>query len=132
MIRAPAESMNQKMGSSSRSATSVIRMIFSTVRAPQDPAFTPGSLATDQRRPTVDQTAARNHAVRRQVSRQRVRQLTVLDERAVVEQQGDPLPNEELVLARQLCGGPVARDDGPISRGRSGDTGRFVSAATAD
>ena len=46
MIRAPAESMNQKIGSSSRSATSVIRMIFSTVRAPQDPAFTLGSFAT--------------------------------------------------------------------------------------
>ena len=46
VIRAPAESMNQKIGSSSRSATSVIRMIFSTVRAPQEPAFTLGSLAT--------------------------------------------------------------------------------------
>ena len=38
--------MNQKIGSSSRSATSVIRMIFSTVRAPQEPALTAGSLAT--------------------------------------------------------------------------------------
>ena len=46
VIRAPAESMNQKIGNSSRSATSVIRMIFSTVRAPQEPALTLGSLAT--------------------------------------------------------------------------------------
>jgi hypothetical protein len=37
VIRAPAESISQKIGSSSRSATSVIRTIFSTVRAPQDP-----------------------------------------------------------------------------------------------
>ena len=46
MIRAPAESTNQKIGSSSRSAASVARMIFSTVRAPQEPALTVGSLAT--------------------------------------------------------------------------------------
>ena len=46
VIRAPAESMNQKIGSSSRSATSVIRMIFSTVRAPHEPALTVGSFAT--------------------------------------------------------------------------------------
>ena len=38
--------MNQKIGSSSRSAISVIRMIFSTVRAPHEPALTVGSLAT--------------------------------------------------------------------------------------
>ena len=46
VIRAPAESMNQKIGSSSASATSVILIIFSTVRAPHDPALTLGSLAT--------------------------------------------------------------------------------------
>ncbi len=46
MIRAPAESTNQKTGSSSRSAISVARTIFSTVRAPHEPAFTVGSLAT--------------------------------------------------------------------------------------
>ncbi len=46
MIRAPAESISQKTGSSSRSAASVARTIFSTVRAPHEPAFTVGSLAT--------------------------------------------------------------------------------------
>ncbi len=46
VIRAPAESTNQNTGSSSRRADSVARTIFSTVRAPHDPAFTVGSLAT--------------------------------------------------------------------------------------
>ena len=46
VIRAPAESISQKIGSSSDSARSVTRMIFSTVRAPHEPAFTVGSLAT--------------------------------------------------------------------------------------
>src|SRR5262245_30675617 len=45
-MRAPAESTSQKTGSSSRSARSVSRTIFSTVRAPHEPAFTVGSLAT--------------------------------------------------------------------------------------
>ena len=44
-MRAPAESTSQKTGSSSRSAVSVTRTIFSTVRAPHEPAFTVGSLA---------------------------------------------------------------------------------------
>jgi hypothetical protein len=43
--RAPAESTNQKTGSSCSSAYSVRRTIFSTVRAPHDPAFTVGSFA---------------------------------------------------------------------------------------
>ena len=46
VIRAPAESISQNTGSSSRSAVSVARMIFSTVRAPHEPALTVGSLAT--------------------------------------------------------------------------------------
>ena len=45
-MRAPAESTSQKMGSSLARATSVARTIFSTVRAPHEPAFTVGSLAT--------------------------------------------------------------------------------------
>ena len=46
VIRAPAESMNQKIGSSEASARSVTRIIFSTVRAPHEPALTLQSLAT--------------------------------------------------------------------------------------
>ena len=46
VMRAPAESTSQKTGSSSLSACSVSRTIFSTVRAPHEPAFTVGSLAT--------------------------------------------------------------------------------------
>ena len=45
-MRAPAESTSQKIGSSLARATSVARTIFSTVRAPHEPAFTVGSLAT--------------------------------------------------------------------------------------
>src|SRR5947209_17961588 len=48
VMRAPAESTSQKIGTSWRSAYSVRRTIFSTVRAPHDPAFTVGSLAITQ------------------------------------------------------------------------------------
>src|SRR5262245_31755738 len=44
--RAPAESTSQKIGTCSASAASEARTIFSTVRAPHDPALTIGSLAT--------------------------------------------------------------------------------------
>src|SRR5690606_545019 len=57
VMRAPAESTSQKTGSSWRSAYSVIRTIFSTVRAPQEPAFTVGSLATTHTgRPSIRPT----------------------------------------------------------------------------
>src|SRR5918995_609441 len=57
VIRAPAESTNQKTGSSCRSACSVSRTIFSTVRAPHEPAFTVGSLAmTHTGRPSTRPT----------------------------------------------------------------------------
>ena len=56
-MRAPAESTSQKTGSSWRSAYSVSRTIFSTVRAPHDPAFTVGSLAiTHTGRPSTRPT----------------------------------------------------------------------------
>src|SRR5919109_2406018 len=45
VMRAPAESTSQNTGSSWRSASSVSRTIFSTVRAPHEPALTVGSLA---------------------------------------------------------------------------------------
>src|SRR5438477_4970825 len=47
-MRAPAESTSQKIGSSWRRACSVSRTIFSTVRAPHEPALTVGSLAMTQ------------------------------------------------------------------------------------
>ena len=57
VMRAPAESTSQKTGSSWRSACSVSRTIFSTVRAPHDPAFTVGSLAmTHTGRPSTRPT----------------------------------------------------------------------------
>ena len=74
--------MNQKTGSSSRSAASVTRTIFSTVRAPHDPAFTVGSLATTStgRPSTVPRPVTTPSAG--QPGGQRVGELAVLDERA--------------------------------------------------
>ncbi len=46
MRRAPAESTSHTIRTCSASAASDARTIFSTVRAPHDPAFTIGSLAT--------------------------------------------------------------------------------------
>ena len=113
VIRAPAESMNQKIGSSSRSATSVIRMIFSTVRAPQEPALTVGSLATTSAgRPSTRPRPVTTPSAGRSVG-ERVGQLAVLDEGAVVEQQGDPVPDVELVRAR-----PAWRPPAPVGAER--------------
>jgi hypothetical protein len=54
VIRAPAESTSQTIGTPVRYAVSMIRMIFSTVRAPHDPALTVESLAiTHTERPST-------------------------------------------------------------------------------
>jgi hypothetical protein len=55
VIRAPAESTRYTIGIPLAYAFSMILMIFSTVRAPQDPAFTVESLAISAtaRPPTV-------------------------------------------------------------------------------
>ena len=56
-MRAPAESTRYTTGSSCRSACSVSRTIFSTVRAPHEPAFTVGSFAiTHTGRPSIRPT----------------------------------------------------------------------------
>jgi hypothetical protein len=53
-MRAPAESTSQISGISCRSAYSSMRMIFSTVRAPHEPALTVESLAiTATSRPPI-------------------------------------------------------------------------------
>ena len=109
MIRAPAESMSQKIGSSSDSARSVTRMIFSTVRAPHEPGLDGRVVGDDERRTSVDQTLAGDHAVGGQAGAECVGELTVLDEAAVVEQQRDSLAHVELVLRRQLRGRLVRR-----------------------
>ena len=57
VMRAPAESTSQNTGSSWRRAYSVSRTIFSTVRAPHEPALTVGSLAmTHTGRPSTRPT----------------------------------------------------------------------------
>ena len=54
VILAPAESTRYTIGTPVEYARSMILMIFSTVRAPQDPAFTVESLAIRQiRRPST-------------------------------------------------------------------------------
>ena len=96
MIRAPAESISQKTGSSSRSAISVARTIFSTVRAPQEPALTVGSLATTTAgRPSTRPRPVTTPSAGRPAS-QRVGVAAVLDERALVDEQRDPVAHIEL------------------------------------
>src|SRR3954466_6934281 len=118
-MRAPAESISQKTGSSSRSAASVARTIFSTVRAPHDPAFTVGAfrattppppppplqggvVGDDDRRPAVDGAAPRHDAVRGQAD-EGVGELTVLDERPLIDEQSDALAHRQLALPAHLA-----------------------------
>ena len=120
VMRAPAESTSQKMGRSWARAYSAMRIIFSTVRAPHEPAFTVGSLATTQTGrpsmvpvPVTTPSAGRSSALV-------VGQQGLLDERAGVEQQRQPVADEELALLLELgrVGLEVA-GQGPL--GRAGD-----------
>src|SRR6266704_745837 len=87
VMRAPAESTSQISGSSWRSAYSSIRMIFSTVRAPQEPAL------------TADRAHPGDHPVGRQVPGHGVGQQAVLDHGVgVVEQAAQALAHEQLAL----------------------------------
>src|SRR5918995_6637409 len=68
--RAPAESTSQNTGSSCRSACSVSRTIFSTVRAPHEPALTVGSLAmTHTGRPSTRPTPVTTPSAGRSAAR---------------------------------------------------------------
>src|SRR4029453_14383117 len=101
VMRAPAESTSQNTGSSWRSAYSVSRTIFSTVRAPHDPAFTVGSLAITHTgrpapRPAPDPAHAGHDPIGRQVHGLVVGQQGILGERPRVEQQRQAIPHEEL------------------------------------
>ena len=78
------------------------RTIFSTVRAPHEPALTVESLAiTHTGRPSMRPDTG-DDAVGGQVARDRVREQCVLDEGAVVEQQGQTVAHEQLVRRREL------------------------------
>ena len=79
------------------------RTIFSTVRAPHDPALTVGSLAITQTgRPSIRPDAG-DDTVGGQIVGDRVGEQRVLDERALVEQQREPVPHEQLVRVRELA-----------------------------
>jgi hypothetical protein len=75
----------------------MIRMIFSTVRAPHEPALTVESLAISATgRPSI--VASRHDSVSGQVRGSHVGEHAVLDERPLVDEQPHPLPGEELAL----------------------------------
>ena len=62
-----------------------------------------GVVGDDDRRPPVDRAAPGHHTVRGEPG-QGVRELAVLDEGALVDEQGDALTHRQLVLAGQLGG----------------------------
>ena len=105
--RAPAESTSHTIGTCSASAASDARTIFSTVRAPHEPAFTIGSLATTIGRHPVDGAPPGDDAVGRQPGGRGVGEHAVLDERARVEQQVDALAGGQLALAPELLQAPL-------------------------
>ncbi len=75
-------------------------------------------------RPAVDRADARDDAIRGQVvgRRERVREQAVLDERTLVEQQVEPVADEQLVLRRELV---ALESRGCLrARGRLGAGGR--------
>ena len=101
-MRAPAESTNQKTGSSSRSAISVARTIFSTVRAAPGAGLDGRVVGDDDRGATVDRATAGDHAVGRQPGLQGVGVAAVLDEGPLVEEQGDAVADVDLALRVEL------------------------------
>ena len=75
------------------------RTIFSTVRAPHEPAFTVGSLAiTHTGRPSIRPTPVTTPSAGRSPA-SALASSAVLDERVLVEQQREPVADEQLVLA---------------------------------
>ena len=112
--RAPAESTSQTIGTCSARAASVARTIFSTVRAPHDPALTIGSLATTTAGIASIVPRPGDDAVGRQPGGHGVGEDAVLDERAVVEQQVDALPRRQLALAADLLERPLVGDEGSL------------------
>ena len=77
----------------------MIRMIFSTVRAPHEPALTVESLAMRQTGRPSTRGPAGDDAVRRQTAGHDVGEEAILDEGTLVDQEADALPGEELALA---------------------------------
>ena len=139
VMRAPAESTRYTTGSSCRSACSVRRTIFSTVRAPHEPGLHRRVVGHHAHRPAVDPADAGHHAVGREIAGQRVGEQAVLDERALVEQAGEPVADEQLVLRRRACRPPwrgcpgararCARRDARSRRGRRSLTMRTFACA---
>ena len=112
--RAPAESTSHTIGTCSASAASEARTIFSTVRAPHDPALTIGSLATTTAGiPSIVPRPVTTPSAGRPVGH-RVGEHAVLDERAGVEQQVDALAGRQLALAADLLERPLVGRDRPL------------------
>ncbi len=81
------------------------------------PGFHRRVVGHHEHRPPADGAPSRDHAVRREIGRERVREESVFDQAAIVEQQGEPLTGVELacragpgrprrVPAAQGCGRP--------------------------
>ena len=87
------EPEDRQLGASARSVT---RTIFSTVRAPHEPAFTRPVVGDDERRTPLDEPLSGDHSVGGQALGKGVGQCAVLDERALVEQQSDPLARRQV------------------------------------
>ena len=100
--RAPAESTSQKIGTSCSSAYSVSRTIFSTVRAPHEPALTVESLATTHtgRPPTVPTPVTTPSAGRSPATALASSALSTNE--PVVEQELEPVADEQLPLPLEL------------------------------
>ncbi len=131
-MRAPAESTSQTMGSSWRSACSVIRTIFSTVRAPHDPAFTVGSLAMTQTGRPSTRPDPGHHAVGREVGLVGVGEEPVLDEGAGIDEECETLAHGQLLLFGQLVAiAPDVAGQGPIDAGAEAPPGSSLTRPAA-
>ena len=135
--RAPAESTSQNTGSSCSSAYSVSRTIFSTVRAPQEPALTVESFAiTHTGRPSMVPTPVITPSAGRSPARALARSAFSTND-PVVEQEVEPVAHEQLALPCELLGllvevaapGPLGGGVELVGHARSGPLDCSVEVA---
>ncbi len=116
VIRAPAESTRYTTGISWRRAVSVRRTIFSTVRAPHEPALTVGSLAmTHTGRPSMRPVPVTTPSAGRSSARALASRPSSTND-PLVEEHLEPVADEHLALLGQL--GAVAVEVPPPRPGR--------------
>ena len=108
----------------------MMRMIFSTVRAPHEPGLDRRVVRHQRDRAAGDRGRAGDDAVGGQAVGQDVREGAVLGEAAVVDEQGDPVPGEQLPGRRGglVVPGRAALLDLVPEPGQLGVTGLAVEA----